>query len=195
MTNDRTPPKALSTEKLGEATKSIAQAAAPLKKQAATQKRAHLLSMATEILHELKKQDGLNLENSQSLAAISGTLNAIAEALINTTETQPQILELLTKIEEYQKPKSIFKRAAIGTLKAPFQLLGATLKTIGLTVSIPALIAIGVSIGNGNDPMDIPKNVANWTEKHEIFEKLGVKSDIPSLPTLPPYETLEPLEF
>ena len=113
---------------------------------------------------DIKKQDGVNVDVAKHLSAISSTLKGLAEK--NTGETQSQLLELVAQIEKYQKPKSMFKRATLATAKAPFQFIGGVAKTVGMTVGIPSLIALGVHVGNGNDPMNLPCEITDWSNKH-----------------------------
>ena len=113
---------------------------------------------------DIKKQDGVNVDVAKHLSAISDTLKDLAKK--NTGETQSQLLKLVAQIEKHQKPSSMFKRATWATAKAPFQFIGSVAKTVGMTVGIPSLIALGVHVGNGNDPMNIPCDITGWSNKH-----------------------------
>lgn len=148
-----------------------------LKEQANTE---GLLKALEEISLHIRKQDGQNHDLINLLGKMDAEFPQLGELLKKLAETQPQILERLEKIEKNGRPKSLTRKATIASLKAPFQFVGGIVKTVGMTVGIPAFIAVGVYVGNGNDPMDIPQNLADWAKKHDIMEKLESFS-MPSL--------------
>lgn len=121
--------------------------------------REHVVANQLAILSELQTLNG-HLEKTAQTSNEPAEADAQLEA----------ILGVLQDIKKQNKPRHIFLRATLGTTKTiakfPFQLASSVLKAAGMTIGLPSLIAIGIYTGNGGDPMDIPCNVAEWSEKH-----------------------------
>ncbi|MGH1398606.1 MAG: hypothetical protein ACRBCT_05265 [Alphaproteobacteria bacterium] len=113
---------------------------------------ANILALvhATEELTAELKAKGVPHERSEKAL---NDIHAALETIAQNTKSPSSTRKLLTK-------------TGLGILKAPFQIVAGTLKTGAAVIGIPALIATGFYTGNGNDPMDIPCNVMDWSNKH-----------------------------
>ena len=131
-----------------------------------------LLGVLEQISLHIRKQDGQNLDLIKLLQKMDEEFPDLTATLKQLAETQPEILERLDKIEKNNRPKSLGYKFTVGAAKFPLQVLGGVFKTIGI-VAIPPILAASIYVGNGNDPMDIPQNLIDWAEKHNIIEQFN----------------------